>query len=117
MEVLSKSKTNLGDKHISIVSRMLFILSNRQNPLGVTGPTKGIGFYPFEEDIDKHIHEALVTVSTGSTMSYFENPFVKSWLKAMDPRHRPIYRAKLGKLVRCINDVLAEEVRILSIRM
>ena len=71
-----------------------------------------MGFYPFEEEIDTHIHEAIASVSTGSIVSFYQNPFVKSWLSHMDPRHRPVYRSKLGKLVRCINDVLSEEVRI-----
>lgn len=56
------------------------------------------------------IDEALVLCSTGIGMSFFSNPFVRDWLCLLEPRHRPIYRIKLTRVIRCIQDVLQSEV-------
>ena len=108
LQTVARGKGVLGGK-IAIVTRAKYILMKRQGL--VSRPTKGMGCYPFEEEIELHCHEALVVMSTGSPHCFFANPFVKNWLRKMDPRHRPIYRAKLGKLVCCVNDVLSQEVR------
>ena len=52
----------------------------------------------------------MVILSTGCPMSFFGNPFVKSWLSRLNPKHRPVYRLKLLRIIRCINDVLTNEV-------
>ncbi len=57
-----------------------------------------------------HIDEALVICSTGIGVSFFGNPFVRNWLQNLEPRHRPIYRIKLTRVIRCIQDILQSEV-------
>jgi hypothetical protein len=95
---------------VDIVTRAKYILKMREKDSTLPQPAKGIGFYPFEEDLHHHISEAIVIISTGSPLSFFDNPFVKTWLRRLDPRHRPVYRSKLAKVIRCINDVMQEEV-------
>lgn len=85
---------------------------------GGAGP-QGLGlknkdkFYSFEEDLHHHIREAIMILSTGSPMCFFSNPFVKEWLKRLDPKHRPVYRVKLLRIIRCVVDVLQNEVTLL----
>ena len=62
--------------------------------------------YLFEEDLPHHIREALVIISTGTTMSFFANPYVTDWLRGLDPAHRPIYRQKFLRLLRVILFIL-----------
>ena len=62
IQVLSNLKASLGANHISIVTRMKFLLSKRENHHSLSSPVKGMGFYPFEEEIDMHIHEAIASV-------------------------------------------------------
>ena len=73
------------------------------------------GFFPFEEDLNHHIREALVTTSTGSAMSFYGNPFVKYWISALEPCHHPVYRKKLCRLIRCCIDVTGIEVCIVYV--
>ena len=95
---------------VDIVTRAKYILKMREKDSTIPQLTKGIGFYSFEEDLHHHINEAIVIISTGSPLSFFDNPFVKTMLRGLDPRHRPVYRSKLAKVIRCINDVMQEEV-------
>ena len=69
------------------------------------------GYYSFEEDLEHHVREAMVILATGCPMSFFNNPFVKDWLRHLDPKHRPVYRMKLLRIIRCISDVLNTEVK------
>ncbi len=82
-----------------------YILQLRSN-IGSGSPSKGKGFYSFEEDLPHHIREALVIISTGTTMSFFANPYVTDWLRRLDPAHRPIYRQKFLRLLRVILFIL-----------
>jgi hypothetical protein len=77
-----------------------------------TQPSRGKNFFPFEEDLVHHIDEALAICSTGVGLSFFDNPFVRNWLRRLEPRHRPIFRLKLMRSIRCIQDVLQSEVRV-----
>ena len=108
-------KTSRKLKHDKVaITRAKHILAMRERKIGVAGglspPTKGIGFFPFEEDIMHHIGEALVVCSTGISQSFFADPYVRQWLQRMNPRHRPIYRLKLVRLIRCAMDVTHNEV-------
>eukprot|EP00957_Ditylum_brightwellii_P009310 704520-Ditylum_brightwellii.AAC.1 len=75
----------------------------------VTEPTKGQGFFPFEEDLPHHICKALVICSTGISMSFFDNPYVKSLMQGFNPHHWPVYRTKLVTIVLCVHQVLTSE--------
>ena len=72
-------------------------------------------YYSVEEDLYQHIREAMMILSTGCPMSFFSNPFVKDWLRHLDPKHRPVYRLKLLRIIRCIIDVLQNEVNTISL--
>ena len=98
-----------AEANLTIRTRAKFILDMRENA-GDSRPVKGMPFYKFEEDLPHHIREALVIISTGSALSFFENPFVRDWLNSLEPRHRPIYRKKLARLIRCIIDITTKEV-------
>ena len=109
-----KSKDCLGN--ITVQARAQYILARRNNFSGpVAPPVKCMVFFPFEEDLNHHIHEALITTSTGSAMSFYGNPFVKDWISGLEPRHRPVYRKKLCRLIRCCIDVTGIEVCIVYV--
>lgn len=93
------------------VRRVQYILSMRGNTSVTPQVSKEMKFFPFEEDIIHQIDEAFVICSTGVGMCFFSDPFVREWLRRIEPRHRPIYRVKLLKVIRCIQDVLQSEVR------
>ncbi len=76
-------------------------------------PTKGMGFFPFEEDLPHHVRQSMVIVASGVSFSFFANPYLHDYLKGLQARHRPAYHQKLVKLVRCVSDTLTEEVRSL----
>ena len=104
-----KNKASIGN--VTVRARCRYILDHRDRNVGpLTRPVKGIGFFPFEEDLSHHIREALVNVSTGSPLQFFSNPFVKDWLSNLEPRHRPVHRLKLCRLIRCVIDVTGMEV-------
>ena len=96
--------------NVYAITRAKYILMQRNKSGKTLQPVKGIGFFPFEEDVDYHIDEAIVIISTGSPLSFYDNPFVKTWLSRLNPRHRAVYRSKLAKLIRCVNDVMQDEV-------
>eukprot|EP00957_Ditylum_brightwellii_P166690 12689436-Ditylum_brightwellii.AAC.1 len=75
----------------------------------VTEPTKGQGFFPFEEDSPHHICEDVVIYSTGISMSFFDNPYVKLLIQGLNPCHQPIYQTKLAKIILCVHQVLTSE--------
>ena len=54
-------------------------------------PTKGDGFYKFEEDLPYHVREALVITSTGVSTFFFDNPYVCNIMLTLHECHRPIY--------------------------
>lgn len=92
------------------IKRAAYVLAMRSRNDSISLPRTGMKFFPFEEDIMHQIDEALVLCSTGIGMSFFSNPFVRDWLCRLEPRHRPIYRIKLTRVIRCIQDVLQSEV-------
>jgi hypothetical protein len=63
-----------------------------------------------EEDLPYHVREALAITSTGIITSFFDNPYVRDMLHALNERHRPIYQKKLPRVLVCVNDVLKDEV-------
>ena len=98
-------------------SKLLYLLKMR-----TAGPVKvhssllhSDKYYSFEEDLYNHICEAMMILSTGCPMSFFSNPFVKDWLRHLDQKHRPVYHLKLLRIIRCIIDVLQNEVNTISL--
>ena len=89
---------------------VLIMRENHGRAITVTEPTKGHGFFPFEEDLPNHIREAIAICSTGISASFYDNPYVKSLLQGLNPRHRPVYRAKLAKIIFVVHEVLTAEV-------
>ena len=90
-------------------ARATYILNKRDGDGKTSPPVKGMSFYPFEEYLPHHICETIVIINTGSPLSFFDNPFVKNFLKGLNPRHRMVYRTKLAKLLRCVTDVSQKE--------
>ena len=83
----------VAEGNTTAVYRAKHVLTMRENhsrSMTVTEPTKGDGFFPFEEDLPHHIREALVICSTGISTSFFDNPYVKSLLQGLNPQHRPV---------------------------
>eukprot|EP00957_Ditylum_brightwellii_P038846 2936307-Ditylum_brightwellii.AAC.1 len=62
---------------------------NHGQAMNVIEPTKGQVFFPFEEDLPHHIHEALVICSTGINKSFFDNLYVKLLMQGLNPCHQP----------------------------
>ena len=105
----------VAEGNTTAVYRAKHVLTMRENhgrSMTVTEPTKGVGFFPFEEDLPHHIREALVICSTGISTSFFDNPYVKSLLQGLNPQHRPVYRMKLAKIILVIHEVLTTEVSV-----
>lgn len=71
-----------------------------------------VQLFSMEEDLINHVGEAFSIVSSGCPMRIFDDPFVKDFLKLLEPRHRTVYRLKLVRLIRCIVDVQAREVSL-----
>ena len=104
-----------SEGNTTAIYRARHVLTMRENvgrATTVSAPTKGRGFFLFEEDLPHHIREALVVCSTGISVSFFDNYHVKSLLKGLNPRHRPVYRIKLARIILVIHEVLTTEVSI-----
>ena len=63
---------------IKAIERAKYILQKRWYGGSVTVLAKGMKFFSFEENLVLQIHEGLVVISTGSTLSFFDNPFVRN---------------------------------------
>ena len=70
-------------------------------------------FFPFAEDHIHNVHQAAVIISTGSSLSFYENPYVRTWLTSLDYCHWPIYQIKLSRLILCVLDITQKEVSTL----
>jgi hypothetical protein len=110
LEVVAKGKKRAFLRKAKWSRRAEYVLAMRLKTDAIAMPLKGMKFFPFEEDIMHQIDEALVICSTGIGMSFFGNAFVRDWLHNLQPRFRPIYRLKLTRVIRCIQDVLQSEV-------
>ena len=75
------------------------------------------GYYSFEDDLEHHIREAFLVLSTGTPVSFFTNPYVTDWLKDLEPAHRPIYRLKFLRLLRVIQFVLNKEISLIMMEL
>ena len=75
--------------------------------------TQGKGFYPFEEDVDHHIREAFVIISSGLGTGFFQNPHVIELLRGLNKRHRPLYHRKMLRLLRVVVYTLNEEISLI----
>ena len=118
---IAEGKVKGSNGQVRAQTRARYILAKRNNlSTGVACadeevPHKSISFFPFEENIDHQINEALVMIVTGISGRFFENPYVRQLLHDLQPRHRPLFRKKMAQLVRCAIDESAEEVNMLSI--
>lgn len=107
---LAKGKSSAG-RDLWIMSRAKFILAKREGiTFGVTVPHNNLKFFPFEEDLEHQIREGILICGTGIVCSFFNNPFVRDYIRGLEPRHRVVYRLKLVRIIRCIMDVLQSEV-------
>ena len=97
-------------KHPKSQLRAKYILDKRDNKSKLPKPVCGMGFFPFEEQLKHHVDEGLSLASTGIGVSFFQNPYVRDYLQGLQPRHRPVYRLKLVRIIRCIIDVSQSEV-------
>eukprot|EP00957_Ditylum_brightwellii_P037975 2872191-Ditylum_brightwellii.AAC.1 len=88
---------------------VLMIRENHGQLMTVTEPTKGHGFFPFEEDLPHHNSEALVICSTGISTLFFDNPYIKLLMQGLNPCHWPVSQTKLAKIVLCVHQVLTSE--------
>ena len=95
-------------------ARAQYILDRQDNKTKTPKPSSGLGFFPFEEQFYHHTRNALVLASSGIGASFFQTPYVLDYLQTLQSRHRPIYRLKLVRLIRCIIDTSQNEVCILS---
>ena len=66
--------------------------------------------FSFEQNLDHQINEAKMMIANGLPGNFFECPYVKKTLEDLEPRHRPAYRLKLVRLIRCIIDKSGAEV-------
>ena len=66
--------------------------------------------FSFEQNLDHWINEAKMMIANGLPGNFFECPYVKKTLEDLEPRHRPAYRLKLVRLIRCIIDESGAEV-------
>ena len=92
-----------------LVPVILFIREKLiQDPLHLLW--KVLVFFPFEEDLIYYIHEEIVVISTCSTLSLYDNPYVGTWITSLNSRHWPIYWLKLARLICCVIDITQQEV-------
>jgi hypothetical protein len=104
-------------KNANVVARAKFIISrcSGHGAFDANVPVVNLRYFPFEEDLDHQIHELLIICSTGISTSFFNNSFVRDYIKALEPRHRLVYRLKLVRIIRCIMDTLQDEVNRITI--
>ena len=116
LETLSKGKF-IGRRNADVVARAKFILSRNagHSAFDANVPVVNLKFFPFEEDLDHQIREALIICSTGTSTSFFNNSFVRDYIKALEPHHCLVYRLKLVRIIRCIMDTSQDEVNQIKI--
>ena len=68
--------------------------------------------FSMEDDLINHILQTLTIMSSGAPMRFYDDPFGRNFLAKLEPRHRPIFRKKLVRLVRCVVDTQSKEVRL-----
>ncbi len=78
-----------------VIKRAQLILEMGAMTSKTPHPTKGDGFYKFEEDLPCCVREALAIASTGVSTSFFDNPYVRDMLHALNECHMPIYQKSL----------------------
>ena len=116
LEIISHGSRRQVIGSVATTTRVNYILSQRVLfSKGVAGfqvgnPQKGIPFFKFEENLSHEVNEAYMMISTGISCSFFENPHVRKTFHDLQPRHRPVHRKKLIRLVRCVIDESGEEV-------
>ena len=111
---LKKIASGKGNDNYSVKrAKYMLRLQDSNTTINIAG-IKDIGevFFSFEEDLPHHINEAIVIVTTGVPTSFFINYHVRQWLSQLNPKHRPIYREKLLRLLCVINFVLKKEINL-----
>ena len=115
LETIAKSVKKPFVDHPNSQKRAQYILDMRASKSKTPQPSKGMGFFPFEEQLVHHANEARALASTGIGASFFQNPYVRDYLQQLNPRHRPLYRLKLLRLARCLIDTTGNEVCIIHL--
>ena len=106
---MARQRQLLETLRYRLVSVILFIGEKLiQDPLHLLW--KVLVFFPFEEDLIHYIHEEIVVISTCSTLSLYENPYVGTWITSLNSRHWPIHLIKLARLICCVIDITQQEV-------
>ena len=93
-----------------LIERAKLIMQLRAKGPGPAPKDDGMCFFPFEEDLSNYINEALVIVSSGLTILFFSNYHVWQWLLELSPKHHPVYKDKLFKLLWVIIYVQNKEI-------
>ena len=106
LQTISENKVKGVNCTEKVIAREKFILKNCKEDGNVPLLVKGVGFFPFEEDLPCHIHEMFVIINTGTPLTFFNNPHVKDLLNGLDSCNHPVYCIKLTKLLRCVSDTL-----------
>ena len=81
--------------------------------VAVHQPSKVKGYYTVEQDLDHHIREAFVSLSTETVISFFANPYVRDWLWFLNNAHKPIYQLKYLRLLQVIIYILNREISLI----
>ena len=74
-----KAKESAGNIEVQDCARYIIDKIER-NTIAIASTVKGVSVFPFEKDIIHHIHEAIVIIYNVSTLSFYENPYVRTWI-------------------------------------
>ena len=94
-------------------TRAKYLLNHRirKRRFAVDHHGKDTYFFSMAEDLPHHVRAMKVVASTGVPNSFFNNAFVKEYCAHLEPRHRPIYRRTLLRLLSVFVDCQIKEVR------
>ena len=108
LHIFLLTKIKKGEKTAKSLAKHLLTLPNNYKP--VPPPADGCAYLLVGDYLTHHIREHLVIIDAGVTTSFFSNTYVKALLRGRDERHCPTYWLKTMRIIRCINDVLTEEI-------
>ena len=94
--------------HAVLRAEYLFAFRIKSKP--TPHPKDGMSLYTWEEDLQNHVLNHLTIVDTGVPTSFLSNPHVKKLLRKLNDCHRPMYWLKTMRIIRCICDVLSQDI-------
>ncbi len=110
---LAKNTKGAAQGKKSTMERCQYILELRKNSKAAPPPASGLALYTAEEDLLNHVRETEVIINAGTGVNFYNNPCVRKLLRGLNDRHRPVYWQKTMRLLRCINDVLSQEIYLM----